>query len=337
MKVNRSELLEALERVRPGLSSKEMIEQTTSFAFKGGRVMTYNDEISVSHPIKGLDIEGAVKAEELHKFLSKTKKDEIELEIVESEIQITAGKAKMGITLQEEIKLPLEELGEIKGWEKIPKNFVAALKFASFSCSQDANKPILTCLHIDGEIVESSDCFRLTRYKLQKKFPFSCLLPASAARDLIKYPITEVTSGQGWAHFKTEEGTVFSCRVFEGEFPNSGELFKVKGEEISFPASINNLLEKAQIFSKREFTLDEIVVITLSNKRIVINSKSDCGWFEEETQIKYSGEPISFLVHPSFLKDICSQSSTCIIGETIIKFVGENWEHLVAHCQKNEQ
>ena len=54
IKVNRVELKEALERVRPGLASKDIIDQATSFAFLKDRVVTYNDEISISHPVKGL-------------------------------------------------------------------------------------------------------------------------------------------------------------------------------------------------------------------------------------------------------------------------------------------
>ena len=48
MKINKKELQEALERVKPGLASRELIEQSTSFAFMRDRVVTYNDEISIS-------------------------------------------------------------------------------------------------------------------------------------------------------------------------------------------------------------------------------------------------------------------------------------------------
>ena len=52
MKINRKELLDTLSIVSPGVSNKEMaIEQATTFAFLKDRVVTYNDEISISHPI----------------------------------------------------------------------------------------------------------------------------------------------------------------------------------------------------------------------------------------------------------------------------------------------
>ena len=74
MKISRVELLEALEKVKPGLANKELIEQSTSFAFIGDRVVTYNDEISVSHTVKGLEnMRGAIKAKTLYEFLARVK------------------------------------------------------------------------------------------------------------------------------------------------------------------------------------------------------------------------------------------------------------------------
>ena len=75
MKINKAELQTALEKVKPGLASRELIEQSTSFAFMGDRVVTYNDEISISHPVAGVDINGAVKAQALYDFVSEVKKE----------------------------------------------------------------------------------------------------------------------------------------------------------------------------------------------------------------------------------------------------------------------
>ena len=86
MKINKSELLKALNIVKPGLASKDMLEQTTSFAFLNGRVITYNDELSLSCPLKEIEFEGAIQAAELYAFVSKIKKEEIDLEKKENEI-----------------------------------------------------------------------------------------------------------------------------------------------------------------------------------------------------------------------------------------------------------
>ena len=71
--MKKSDILQALTIVKPGLSSKDVIEQANSFAFIDGRIITYNDELSISHPIPGLAIEGAIKADVLYGLLSKIK------------------------------------------------------------------------------------------------------------------------------------------------------------------------------------------------------------------------------------------------------------------------
>ena len=96
--MKKQDLLTALETVKPGLASKEMIEQSTSFAFMNDRVVTYNDEISLSHPVKDLEIEGAIQAEQLYKLLNKLKKDEIEVEIKGNELLLKSGNTEAGLT-----------------------------------------------------------------------------------------------------------------------------------------------------------------------------------------------------------------------------------------------
>ena len=93
MKINKAELQNALEKVKPGLAGKELIEQSTSFSFVNNRVVTYNDEISISHPVKGLEIKGAVKAQALYSFLGKVKKEEIDVEYEDNQIIIKTGRS----------------------------------------------------------------------------------------------------------------------------------------------------------------------------------------------------------------------------------------------------
>src|SRR6056297_2653647 len=241
MKINKQELIKALEIVRAGLANKEMIEQSTSFAFMDGKVVTYNDEISISHPVPDLELTGAVKANELYQLLNKTEKEEIQFDSTESEIRIRAGRAKAGITLQEEVNLPLDELGSQGKWRKVPPQLIQALKFTLFSCSNDMSKPVLTCIHVNknGSLAESSDNYRLTRHNLGGKLPVkSFLIPASSVKKLIKYPISHIAEGQGWVHFKTEDGTIFSCRTFEDNYPDTSNMWEIEGEEIELPKSI---------------------------------------------------------------------------------------------------
>jgi DNA polymerase III sliding clamp (beta) subunit (PCNA family) len=332
-------LLKALETVRPGLASKEMIEQSTSFAFMSDRVVTYNDEISISHPVEGLDIEGAIKAEELYKLLSKLKGDELKLKKTAKEITITSDKTTAGITLQSEIKLPLEEIGELGKWKILPEGFVDKLTFCLFSCSRDMGRPVLTCIHVNkAGYIESCDNLRLTHSLQGEEMPVDTfLIPQSSAQQLVKYGVNKIAEGKGWVHFKTEEGTIFSCRIFQDNFPDTSKILEVEGKEITLPHSMDNIIDRASIFSKREYALDEEVEVIIEDGQMTVWAQSDTGWIKEETKVRYRGDKISFSINPKFLKEILPIIRKGVLGENKIKFVGDNWQHVISLNSKAEE
>lgn len=336
MKLIKAELLSALEIVKPGLASREMIEQSTAFAFLNGRVVTYNDEISISHPVAGIDFDGAVKAEELYKLLNKTKRDEIELTAEENEIRITAGRTKAGITFQAEVKLPLEELGEIPEWKPMPERLIEALNFVQFTCSKDmAGQPVLACVHIMKKgIVESCDNVRLTRYRTGKvPIEGSCLIPVGNVKELLKYNIIEMSEGNGWVHFRTKADTVFSCRVMSGdEYPDVDKsgILNVEGIAITLPKTIGDILDRAAIFSNKDYITGDNITVSMEGKKLKIRGQSEAGWLEETAKMDYEGPEIVFMIPPAFLKDILNQTNVCTVGDGKLKFMGEHWEYVAA-------
>jgi DNA polymerase III sliding clamp (beta) subunit (PCNA family) len=328
MKINRIDLVKALEVVKPGLTNKDVIEQAKSFAFMDGRLVTYNDNISISYPVPGIDFTGAIQAEEFYKLLSKMKTEDIELEVTDSEILITAGKMKAGMILQSEIVLPLDQIEEIGKWTKLPENFSDLLSFVISTCSNNMARPILTTIHIAPTFVEASDSYRLKSIKNEgKKLP-EFLIPANSAREVIKFKPDKVSLGSGWVHFMKEEA-ILSCRIFQDNYPTTTAFFEVKGKEITFPPSLTEIMEKVIIFSKRDTQIDEQATIEVSDKEIEISAKSNYGWFKEKTRIKYTGKSFTFIIAPSFLLEILKISNTCIVGDSRLKFTGENWESVI--------
>jgi DNA polymerase III sliding clamp (beta) subunit (PCNA family) len=325
MIIKRQELLKALEIVKPGLSNKETIPQATFFAFKDGKVITYNDEISISHPIECIDLEGAVKASEFYNLLSKIKKDEIEIVIKENELRIVSKKTKAGLTLQSEIKLPLVD--KISRWNKLPTTFLKYLAFAIPTCASDMSRPILTCIHVAKEgYIEASDSFRLIKCELGEEISVAdFLLPATSAIEVKRLDPVCIAESKGWIHFLTINETVISCRTFEDNYPDASRVLEGNGKQITFPKTILDIVERASIFSKREHVLDERVEIEILKNKIVVKSKADCGWFEEEANIVYDNKPIFFCITPYLLKDILSETLECIVCENKLKFEGDNW------------
>lgn len=334
MKVNKLKLQEALEIVKPGLANRDSIEQATSFAFIKGHVVTYNDEISISHPVEGLELEGAVPADLLYPLLLKIKQEEIEIEIKENEILIYAGKAKAGLALQSEIKLPLEDETAKKGkWKPLPENFIKLIGFAIPSCAKDSSSNIiLTCVHVTKTgFIEASDNFRLTRCNLGKDMPIKTfLLPADSATQVIKLNPVKIAEGKGWVHFQTKAGTEISCRIFEEDFPDVTALLEADGVKLILPQSLQEILDRAMVIAKRERSIEENVSIDLVDKKLKIKAESEVGWVTEETPLRYDGKPIHFDITPYLLKGILSETQECELSENKIKFEGEGWVYISA-------
>lgn len=338
MKINKNELLKALEIVKPGLANKEIIQQSSSFAFINNHIVTYNDEISVKFPVKNLQIEGAIEAETFYKILSKLKTEEIELNVSDKEIQIKSKRSKIGLPLENKINLPLEEIGKRKKWNPLPENFIEALEFVSFTVSKDMSRPILTNVHVNKNgNIESSDNYRLTRYNVNELQVSTFLLSGMVVNQLIKYELTDIAEGDGWIHFKTVDKAIISCRIVEDKYPDISNYINSKFKNtINFPKLLKSTLEKALIFAKREIFIDEKVYINIKDKKITISSKSNTGaWFKESLNIKYTGEEINFIINPKFLMDILKSLNSCELDDAMLKFSGNNWIHIVVLFKDN--
>ena len=328
MKINKAELQTALEIVKPGLANKDVIEQATSFAFINDRVVTFNNEISISHPIAGMNLSGAVKAEELYQLLHKLKGDEIEIELTETEIRLTSGRSNAGMVLQAEVKMPLDEITLSEEWYPLPEDFLTALKFAVPSCGKNMSRPILTALHVKEDVVEASDGYCISRYIIKEAMPTpELLIPATSVRQVLKLSPEFVSHSDGWVHFRTVDETIISCRLFVDSYPSLDGFLKEQGTELTLPKSMAEVLERSSVFSKQG-DVETGVSVTIENNKFKIRSESEVGWFEEELNFKYDGEVIAFSVLPSFLKNILSQTLSCVLSSRFVVFKGEEWTYL---------
>lgn len=340
MNTNRQQLINILTAVRPGLASKEVLEQSTSFIFSAGVVLTYNDEIAVQHPLpEGLDLEGAVAAKELYALLNKLPDEEIALETTDSELIVEGKKARSGIRLQaaSTVEETLRVLGHPSDWSQLPEKFVEAIVFCSFSTGRDMTKPLLTCVCVDDAFVMSSDDRRITRFDVGEGLDLKgqLLIPAVSIKALSAYPITSYDVTKGWLHFRTDDGVVFSCRNIEGTYPAEkihSILDNSDGEPVKLPSGLAETLERAGVFSSGVSRVDvgNRVRVSLSEGELMVRGESDAGWLEEKARVRYKGPDVSFDVSADFLQAILAHSGEMLIGENVLKFEGDNFVHIVS-------
>jgi DNA polymerase III sliding clamp (beta) subunit (PCNA family) len=338
MVISRKELQTALEVVKPGLAAKEIIEQSTSFAFFGGQVITYNDEVCISYPVPGLNLTGAVEGEKLYALLAKWEKEEVDIEDLEGSLILKAGRSRACLVFQSELKLPFQDVERgIKSWEDLPAEFVDAISFLKEFCGNDLGRPVLTCVHVTREgILEASDNYRVIRHTMECGIGVDgFLIPSPSISVAVRIQPVQIARSPGWVHFKSEEGAVVSCRVLENDrFPTITHVLNYEKEEIQLPRTLGEALLRADVFSKREFLLDETVVLTLSEKRIKIRAEAPGkGWFEEELNLRYDGAPRVLYITPYLLKNVLPKSSKVLIGDNRMTLCGDRWECVV--CLKS--
>lgn len=344
MKIDRKELLSALALVHPALDKKEGVEQSDSFAFFPDGIATYNDEISIFHPIN-VGIEGAIKGKELYALLGKVKEDELDLEIDGNQLVVYYGKknkngkqSEARIKLESKIFLPLSEMGMPSDWAELPAEACRAMEYCMFSCSSEKNKPLLQCVHLDRELAEATDNFRIMRYFLPDKelFPFHLILHASVVRVLIDYNPNEVSTTDGWAHFRNKDGTVFSCRVMNAdEYPNLDKFLKAAdgGDKVKLPDDIGAALDRAGVFSSNKECgrdANERVRITLSPGELVVFAEGAGGSVREPSDIDYDGPATEFEVNPGFLKAMLSKTTQVQVTKGLLKFSGDEFVHVIS-------
>lgn len=332
MQIKKSEFLAALQAAKIGVAAKDVIDQTTSFAFMGDVVVSYNDEISVRAQLpESVQLHGCVKAEPLLALLSKATKDEIEITCTDTEMLVKAGRTKAGFTLESEIRLPLDEVNTAVKWKSVPSSFFEALSFVAFAAGTDMSKPVLTCVHANTHSVEASDGYCIMKVETEELPVSPFLLPANTAKMLAGLKLTKIgmsPDSQGWVHFKNKSVTI-SCRVFEDAFPAIEPFLKENKQAKSFvmPQSVSDMLDRLSVFTKKDRVFDEVLEVSLVKGKLKLKGRNDYGWAEESAAVEFDGS-LSFTITPTLLRDIVTKGRNCKVSNDSIVFSESKWIYL---------
>lgn len=125
MKINRQELLSAIEAVTPALASKEMIEELVHVWFSGKYVSAYNDaSLGMRAPVD-CELIGGVRGKLITGILRHSRAKEFEVELLEDgNAKLKAGKTIFSLALLPQERNPwhLPKLGKaepIKGSQEL--------------------------------------------------------------------------------------------------------------------------------------------------------------------------------------------------------------------------
>jgi hypothetical protein len=222
-------------------------------------------------------------------------------------------------------------------WKVLPKDFIEKVKLCSVSVSRDSGMGVLGGMLIMEKEIMSSDNYRVSWGKLSSTME-RFILPYLGSIELCKIGGLDYYSlGEGWVHFKNEEGLVFSSRRHEGDYPVE-EIKKIftgkKSSEYSFPkGSLQSLgIVKFMSSCDEDAHEEEYVIIESEGTNLIYRGEREYGKIFHRVKIKKEGFPkIRFKITLRFLEDILSSIDTFyILEDKFIVFKKENFQHLVA-------
>lgn len=314
--VGREELLGRLHEVKPGLSPKEIVEQSNHFVFRAGEVVTFNQEVMCRAP-SGLDPEltGAVQAKPLITSLEKMPDDEVRVKTKDGDLVVSGKRRSFGVHLASEIQLPTSavEQPEKKAWRKLPADFADAAKVVFGCAAKDQSDHSLTCVHIAPGFMEACDRFQITRYAVETGVKASILIGRDAIKFVPENDFEEVAETENWIHFRTPHGLVLSCCRYTDPYKPLDEfLTRKKGTRVKFPKGLADALERALVFSG-ENKDDDSVLFELEPGKMRLRGEGSSGWAKEFSAVRYDGPGLKFVVSPKLMTELLQRHTDCVI------------------------
>lgn len=341
MKTNREGLLKELQAVAPGLSPREIIEQSSCFVFKDKKVMTYNDEIAGSFDTT-LDIEGAVVAEALIGMLQKLSEEEVTIIASDGELRIEGKHKSAGIRMENEILLPVDELEQPKKWMDLPADFGEAVNIVQYSAGTDEAFFNTMCINITPDFIEACDNYQICRYKTALTIKEPILVKSTTLKHIIPLGMTKFGVTKSWLHFKNPGGLVLSCRTYLSEDYPTEEITKwlaTKGTPTQLPKGLKEVIDRASVFtSKNSEEEEKMLTVHLEKGKLRIVGRGVSGWYKEKKKMKYDGEEMSFSIAPQLLSDLSQKYSECEVSSNKLKVEGGKFTYItVLHPIKKKK
>ncbi len=344
IEVKRLEILKQLESAAVAITSKPLIEQSDTFVFKEGRLITFDGEICTRQKSPfGDKIEGSILAADFLKILQRFPDDILMITKRSGKLIIKGKRRSAGLTMMTEVLLPYSNIPEPEKYRKVPEGLQNNLTQASHVCRKNDNQLRCSHIHVAKNYVEATDGFRLFRADIKTGLIQSILVPAINLLAACKFEITKMAADDfGWLHFVTNDKMCISLLCAEDTYFDKKELDKIlnkTGEEVILPSNLPEILARAEVMDGQDFLISNWsshVTISLSANLLRVTNRKDEGWFREVRKCKYDGPEMTFSIHPTFLKDLFKRTRKAIINDNQIKIKVDNI-HFTAILETKEK
>ncbi len=303
MNVNRKQFLDLLNRASIGVTPRDVLEQSGSFVFDHGQVVTYNEDICFRAKVEIPD-SFAIPAADLIKLLGKFDEDEIEVSVKGDQFRIRGSGKSAGLTCFREVTLPFSDVPRGKNWTKIIGGVFEIMVHAAKTCGRDYTRPQTTTVNVSPNLIQGFDNHRLLRATVKTGFPSEVCIPATAIISMARMEIVLVDVSKGWTHFRSSNGDEISVHCICDKYIEGLEkIIDVKeAVRVRLPSNMADSIERAKVMLEDDY--DSRLRVEIEEGKIVLRAQKGAGWYKESRKASYEGPPLAFDVHPDVLVDI---------------------------------
>jgi len=336
--VSREAFLHVLESVAPGLSPREIVEQSACVVFRGGRACTYNDEVSCRAP-SGLpkEVEGAVQAEPLLALLRKLPEENVTVEAAAGRLTVAGKGRRAWFRLEAEVVLPVDQVERPKRWTPLPPEFAEAVAVVGQCAGTDESQTACVCVHVTPDWVEASDNVQACRWRLKTGVSQPTLVRQTSLKHVVSAGATELAETDQWLHFRNPRGLILSCRRYLDDYPALGKFLKAEGAAAALPPGLADAVDRANDFSKELKDANYVLVDLRPGKVAVAGEGVNGGYREVKKLPSYKGEPLAFYVAPSILQDLVQKHRECVVAPERLKVDGGHYTYVTCLLTPEER
>ena len=327
--IKREQLLKELQSVVPGLSEREIVEQSSCFVFKDGKVYTFNDEIACWAK-SSLPFTGAVSAKKLLSLLQGTSEEKLTVTLSKHGKLVIRGNHKQATyALASKIALPINSIKSPTVWKSLPSDFLEGLLLVADCAGRDESNFVLTCIHIAADKLEASDNDRIAKFNTQIKVKQSILIRKDTVKHLAAAGVTKFGETNDWVHFRSKNGPIICCRRYTESFPNTDTAFEIHGKKMTLPEGLEKAARRAAIFSA-DNPEDSDIFVTLSTNKALIRGTGIGADYLEAKKIAYKGKSMTFLISPTQLIALTHKHNSGIVSPEKLKCKSGQFEFVAS-------
>lgn len=312
-KINREEMLRAFQSVSPGLTTKEILQQSSCLVFRRDRVHTFNDEIACSVPSPISDFEGAVPAKPFIAVLSKLPDELLQVTTNAEKVEVAGKGRKLKVNREAEILLPIDDLEQPDEWSQLPANFFEAVSLVGTCASKDESEFQLTCVHIGESVIEATDRYQIGRYEIECGFEKDICVRADSLDKASGFGMVQYCITDNWIHFRNEADLVFSCRTWVDDYEDLAQYLEFERDTpVVLPNGLDEVLARAEIFSA-DNVRSKNVGVSLQSGAVIFKGEGAYGEYMERRPISYDGDSLQFTIAPKLLLAVTEKASECYV------------------------